>query len=108
MLREVNLGGVHTQSAGYFMRRLAKDDVEVVDLVMLRPHLAFDAGQSRLQHLSLPFLLPNAIQLRRWVWHPVNCCGASILLGLASQGGEMMLLTGLCATFGELVEDAPA
>ena len=49
VLGEINLSGVHAEAARDFAGRLAEDDLEVVNLIMLRLHLSFNPRQRGLQ-----------------------------------------------------------
>ena len=107
MLREVNLAGVHIQSTRHLPHGLFQDDMQVINLVLLRVHLTFDARQRGLQEILFPLIIPNRVQPgARRVGNPLHSARARSLVQRASLLGEA--LASRLVPLLELIKDAPA
>ena len=105
---QVNLSGIYAERPRYFAHRFPQDDVQMINLVVLRMHLPLDPSQRSVQQALLPFLIPNRGQVEaRRVRDALHGGRARALLaGHSSRRDEALALSALPLL--ELVEDTPA
>lgn len=83
VLGQIDLRTAHFERSGDLTHRLAQDDVQIINLVVLWFHFALDARQRGLEEVLLPFVLPDCGKFwSGWVRKTLDGARACPLLGL--------------------------